>query len=121
VTGFGILGHSLEMARGSGVRIRLHAEDLPLLVEAADLAERGFATGASTRNWASYGDAVTLPPDLPDWRAKLLTDPQTSGGLLVACAAPEAESILARVHAAGYPRAALIGRAEAGAPEIVVT
>ena len=120
VTGFGLLGHSLEMARGAGLTLRIDLARVPLLGEASSLAEQGFATGASERNWASYGEAVDLPPDLPAWRRKLLTDPQTSGGLLVACA-PEAADRLAReIRAAGYPRADVIGVAEAGPPRVRV-
>jgi selenide, water dikinase len=120
VTGFGVLGHALGMARGAGLRIRLSLEALPLLPSAERLAKAGFATGASSRNWASYGEAVRLPPDLPLWRQKLLTDPQTSGGLLVAVEPAAARAVLADIHAAGFPQASIIGRTEAGAPEIVV-
>ena len=72
------------MARGAGVHLHLRFDDLPLLSQAATLAQAGFATGASTRNWAAYGDEVTLPEGLPLWQRALLTDPQTSGGLLLA-------------------------------------
>ena len=114
VTGFGILGHGLEMARGSRARLVIDAAALPLLPQAADLAQRGFVTGASGRNWDAYGIEVDLPDTLPAWWRSLLTDPQTSGGLLVAVAPEAAEATLARIHAAGYPAAAVIGRVEAG-------
>ncbi|HWL56205.1 MAG TPA: selenide, water dikinase SelD [Paracoccus sp. (in: a-proteobacteria)] len=120
VTGFGILGHGLELARGAGLRLRLDLDRLPLLSRAAELAEAGFFTGASTRNWAAYGAEVTLPAGLPDWRRALLTDPQTSGGLLVSCAPEAAEDLLSQIRAAGFPLAAIIGRTEAGAPGITV-
>src|SRR5580704_10962399 len=94
VTGFGLLGHALEMARGSDLTLVLRADDLPLLSEATLLAQQGFITGASVRNWASYGDSIVLPADLPDWRRHLLTDPQTSGGLLIACAPGRADALL---------------------------
>jgi len=116
VTGFGLLGHALEMARGSGLSIILGADGLPLLREAVPLLRQGVVTGASGRNWASYGDSVILPADFPDWRRNLLTDPQTSGGLLIACAAERADTILQQIVAAGYPAARRIGRTEAGAP-----
>ncbi|MEL4071970.1 selenide, water dikinase SelD [Ochrobactrum sp. GPK 3] len=109
VTGFGILGHALEMARGSKVGITLRYSELPLLSQAARLAEEGFITGASTRNWASYGDEVHLADDTPLWQQQLLTDPQTSGGLLVSCAPDAAERILATIRSAGYPAARIIG------------
>ena len=114
VTGFGILGHGLEMARGSGTRLVLDAAALPLLSQAAALAQAGFMTGASARNWAACGDHVTLPEDCPDWQRALLTDPQTSGGLLVAVAPDAADITLARIKAAGYPLAAVVGRVEEG-------
>lgn len=120
VTGFGLLGHGLEMARGSGVRIRVEQARIPYFAQAEALAEAGYVTGASRRNWASYGDAVTLPTDLPEWRRALLTDPQTSGGLLVACKAERAEAIRAAIDAAGYPRASIVGAVAAGAPGIEV-
>ena len=116
VTRFGLLGHALEMARGSGLSIILGADGLPLLREAVLLLRQGVVTGASGRNWASYGDSVILPADFPDWRRNLLTDPQTSGGLLIACAAERADTILQQIVTAGYPAARRIGRTEAGAP-----
>jgi len=121
VTGFGLLGHALELARGSKLALTLHADDVPLLREAASLAQAGFVTGASQRNWSSYGVDVTLPADLPDWRKHLLSDPQTSGGLLVACAPARAAELAAEIAAAGYPSACVIGSATAGAPGIAVT
>ena len=120
VTGFGLLGHGMEMARGSGVRIRIEQARIPYFRQAEALAEAGHVTGASKRNWASYGDEVALPPDMPEWRRALLTDPQTSGGLLVACKAERAEAIRAAIEAAGYPRASVIGTVAAGSPGIEV-
>src|SRR5690606_13996987 len=73
VTGFGLLGHALEMARGSGVAIAFVADRVPLLPQVERLARQGFVTGASKRNWASYGDGVILPPDWPEWRRHVLT------------------------------------------------
>jgi selenide,water dikinase len=120
VTGFGLLGHALELARGSGLRVRIEQDHVPFLAQAEALAQAGFITGASNRNWNSYGDGVVLPTGLPDWRRALLTDPQTSGGLLVACKAERAETILATIEAAGYPRARIVGTAMAGAPGVEV-
>jgi selenide,water dikinase len=85
VTGFGLAGHALEMARGAGCRIRIDWPRVPLLSGARDLAAQGHVTGASARNWAGYGDRVQLPAGFADVDRALLTDPQTSGGLLVAC------------------------------------
>lgn len=114
VTGFGILGHSLEVARGSQRRIRLYEANLPVLREARSLAEAGFVTGASHRNWASYGHEVGLPADLPDWRRHLLTDPQTSGGLLVACSPGSSDRLLAMIHEGGDAAAAMVGEVTDG-------
>jgi selenide,water dikinase len=120
VTGFGILGHGLEMARGSKLTLTINAKDIPLLTEAAALSQKGFVTGASHRNWESYGQQVTLPAGLPDWQRHLLSDPQTSGGLLVSVAPEKAGAIVETIRAAGYPAAQVIGHAAAGAPAIRV-
>jgi selenide, water dikinase len=119
VTGFGLVGHALEMARGAGLTVRLRADDAPRLGQAETLARGGFVTGASHRNWGSYGEAVALPPEFEDWRRLLLTDPQTSGGLLVACDASAAPTILARIRE-GDPRAAIVGSVERGDPIVTV-
>jgi selenide,water dikinase len=103
-----------------GNAVGLAPGSLPVLSEAARLAQQGFITGASHRNWASYGADVALPPDTPDWRRHLLTDPQTSGGLLVACAPQRADAIVRSIRDAGYPAARVVGRAEAGQPGIRV-
>jgi selenide,water dikinase len=120
VTGFGVLGHTLELARGSKLSVVLQADDVPLLQEAAMLSQKGFVTGASHRNWASYGHDVVLPADMPEWKRHLLSDPQTSGGLLVSCAAGRAASILQTIQAGGFAAARIIGRTAAGKPSIEV-
>jgi selenide,water dikinase len=118
VTGFGLLGHALEMARGSKLSLVVAADELPFLSEASKLAQQGFVTGASARNWASYRDNVILPATLPDWRRNLLTDPQTSGGLLVACAPDRADTILGTILEHRNPAARRIGYIEAGEPVV---
>ena len=120
VTGFGLLGHALEMARGSKLALSIQAPAVPVLQLAATLAKEGHVTGASQRNWASYGTDVLLPPNCPEWQRHLLTDPQTSGGLLIACARERAGEIVQSIREAGYPRAGLIGAAETGASRIRV-
>ncbi|KAB2670211.1 selenide,water dikinase [Ochrobactrum sp. RC6B] len=120
VTGFGILGHALEMARGSNAGIALEYSALPFLNQAEHLAQAGFVTGASTRNWASYGHGVQLPDDYPLWKQQLLTDPQTSGGLLVSCAPQEAERLLGSIRAAGYPSARIVGKVTDDAGRVTV-
>ena len=120
VTGFGLLGHGLEMARGSHVRLRLNASSVPLLSHARNLCEQGFVTGASHRNWDSYGEGVSWPESLPLTMRYLLTDAQTSGGLLVACEAEAAAGLVERIREDGYARAAIVGSAEAGQAGITV-
>lgn len=120
VTGFGLLGHALEMARSSKLTLVLRAVDLPLLSEAATLAQQGFVTGASPRNWASYGKDVNLPEHLPEWQRHLLTDPQTSGGLLISCAPERADAIVRSIQAAGCANARIVGHAQSGPPLITV-
>ena len=121
VTGFGLLGHGLEVARGSGLTLTISLGAVPLLPHAEKLAQQGNVTGASHRNWKSYGDSVVLPEGLPDWQRHLLTDPQTSGGLLVTCAPERADDILRTIVGAGYPSARVIGKAEAGPPRVRIT
>jgi len=119
VTGFGLLGHALEVARGAGATVEIGAAP-PTLPGVRELLEAGVRTGASTRNWASYGAEVDLPAGLPDWRSALLTDPQTSGGLLIAVAAGEAEALAALARAAGDDVQA-VGRVVEGPPRVRVT
>ena len=120
VTGFGLIGHLLEMCRGSNAGATIDFARVPLHPQVVDLARRGFVTGASARNWAGCGDAVTLTrPDDAVERA-LLTDPQTSGGLLVACAADAADEVLAVFRAEGFDDARVIGSIEPGPARIVV-
>jgi selenide,water dikinase len=120
VTGFGLLGHGLEMARASGVTLRIDPAKVPLFARAHALAEEGFVTGASHRNWDSYGAGVVLPDGVSATLRHLLTDAQTSGGLLVACAAEEADALLRRIKADGYPAAAIVGGAVEGPSRIEV-
>ena len=120
VTGFGLLGHLLEMCRGSRLFAELRFDELPLIAEALEHAKRGLATGASARNWSSYGRAVALPASAPQWMRVLLTDPQTSGGLLIACA-PEAEQdVLAQFAREGFGDARVIGRLADGPVRVSV-
>ena len=109
VTGFGLAGHALEVARGSGLEVRLDWASVPLLPGARGLAAQGFVTGASGRNWASYGAEVTLPEGLDPADRALLADPQTSGGLLVACAPSEVEAVVGTFRRHGFDEAAVVG------------
>jgi selenide,water dikinase len=115
VTGFGLAGHVLEMARGAGLRAVVDWSRVPLLPDVAQMATDGFVTGASGRNWAGYGAEVQLDPALPAVAQDLLSDPQTSGGLLVSCAPGAVDEVLAVFRAQGFEDACVIGRMEAGA------
>ena len=119
VTGFGLLGHALEMARGAGLTAEITASP-PLLPGLEDLARNGVRTGASTRNWDSYGESVTLSPAFDDWRRDILCDPQTSGGLLIAADPASADDIVAKARAAGFSDTNIVGRLAAGPPSILV-
>jgi selenide, water dikinase len=121
VTGFGLAGHALEMARGAGLRAVIEWPQVPLLPRVADMAAQGFVTGASGRNWAGYGAEVQLDAALPPVAQDLLSDPQTSGGLLVSCAPDTVDQVLALFHAQGFEAARVIGRMEAGATGLRVS
>ena len=110
VTGFGLAGHSLEMARGSKTTITLDMSRVPLIDGARDLAAQGMITGASGRNWLAYGHEVQLAGSLTDVDRHLLTDPQTSGGLLVSCAPESVDEVLAVFQRHGFDTAAEVGR-----------
>jgi len=110
VTGFGLAGHALELARGAEVTIEIRGDALPLLPQAWSLAETGAVTGASGRNWESYGGEVTLPDTAPAVLRALLTDPQTSGGLLVSCTTAAAEEVLEVFRRHGFEAASVIGQ-----------
>ncbi len=120
VTGFGLLGHLLEVCRGSQVGARLDLARIPLHPGVVDLARGGCITGASGRNWASYGSQVSLARGIGDAERAILTDPQTSGGLLVACAPEATDAVLAAFSADGFTAAAVIGEFAAGPPGVVV-
>jgi selenide,water dikinase len=115
VTGFGLAGHALEMARGSNATVRLQLDRVPLIAGVRDLAGQGMVTGASGRNWAAYGHEVRLGSALQPVDQALLSDPQTSGGLLVACAPEAVDAVLAVFRAQGFDAAAEVG--EIVAPE----
>jgi selenide,water dikinase len=122
VTGFGLAGHALEMARGARCEVQLDWSAVPLLPGVRALAAQGFVTGASGRNWAGYGADVLLPAAFAAEERALLTDPQTSGGLLVACEPAALDAVRAVFTRHGFEQAAVVGRiAEAGgAPRVRV-
>jgi selenide, water dikinase len=119
VTGFGLLGHLVEVCKGAGVRATVRWDAVPFLPEAETLARGGNITGASGRNWAGYGDLIDLGGRDKTARA-LLTDPQTSGGLLVTCAPSAVDEVLAAFRAEGFDQAAVIGEIQSGAAGVEV-
>jgi selenide,water dikinase len=115
VTGFGLAGHALELARGAGCGITIDWRRVPVMDGVRDLLAQGCATGASGRNWASYGASVALSEGFAETERALLTDPQTSGGLLAACAPSAVAEVLGLFAAHGFAHATVIG--EVGGPE----
>jgi len=120
VTGFGLLGHLLEIAKGSHAAARVRWDAVPLLPGAIDLAREGTVTGASARNWTGYGAKVKLGARMGEAEKAILTDPQTSGGLLVSCAPEAADRVLEIFRAEGFGQAAVIGEIAEGEPEVRV-
>lgn len=121
VTGFGLAGHALELARGAGLSVAIDWNRVPVLEGVRELARAGMITGASGRNWAGYGADVALPAGFDETERALLTDPQTSGGLLVSCTPDAVEQVLAVFRQHGFAQAAVIGQAQdrAGAALVV--
>ena len=120
VTGFALLGHLLEICRGSQLQAQLEFDRIPFIDIALQLAKDGYATGAAARNWASYGGEVTLGTEITEWQHKLLCDPQTSGGLLVSCAPESVDAVLAAFNADGFNNAVVIGSMQTGDVQVTV-
>jgi selenide,water dikinase len=120
VTGFGLLGHLLELARGAKLEAHLEMSKIPLLPGVEQLAHDGFFTGASGRNWEAYGKDVKLAGNITSAQHSLLTDPQTSGGLLVSCDEDSVEEVLALFRREGFGDAAVIGRMAEGPARVNV-
>ncbi|KPK08873.1 MAG: selenide, water dikinase, partial [Betaproteobacteria bacterium SG8_39] len=120
VTGFGLAGHLLEICRGSKLSAQLRWDAIPVIADALAWAKQGVATGASERNWKGYGHDVDLPAGAPAWMQKLITDPQTSGGLLVACDPKVEGEVLAQFSKGGFAEARVIGELQAGAARVRV-
>ena len=120
VTGFGLLGHLLEICRGAKVQADIEFAKMPILKSARHLVEQGFVTGASARNWTSYGADVDMLADAPEWHKQMLTDPQTAGGLLVACEPTAVGAVMEAFKRDGFKDAAEIGVLSAGKARVVV-
>ena len=110
ITGFGLAGHGLELARGAGLKMQLRLADIPLIDGVLELASEGVVTGASGRNWASYASDVSLPTGITPAQQALLCDPQTSGGLLVSCTPALEAEVLDCFRREGFAHARTIGR-----------
>jgi selenide,water dikinase len=120
VTGFGLLGHLLELSRGANLTAKLNMFEIPFLPQVHQLAEQGCVTGASGRNWQGYGHEVVLAPSISPLQQALLTDPQTAGGLLVSCVPDAVEQVLALFREEGFADAAVIGEMHAGSTIVEV-
>lgn len=120
VTGFGLAGHLLEICRGSKLSATIDFAKLPIIANVLDLARQGFVTGASDRNWAGYGSDISIDSRFGDVERNLLTDPQTSGGLLVSCDPAAVDNVLAIFKAEGFDDAQVIGEMMAGKPKVMV-
>lgn len=122
VTGFGLAGHALEIARGAKLTAHIKWADVPLLPEVSQLIKNGMVTGASGRNWDGYGKEITLGAGLPAECQTLLSDPQTSGGLLVCCSPESVPEVLAVFKRHGFDDAAVVGHVgEAQATRLMVS
>ncbi|WP_428408820.1 selenide, water dikinase SelD [Hyphococcus sp.] len=118
VTGFGLLGHLAEICRGSGVAAAVEESAVPVFDLARELLHKGVKTGASGRNWESVKQWIEAPADWPETSRDMLTDPQTSGGLLVSCAPEAADAVIAAFRKHGHASATVIGAVMEGAPSI---
>jgi selenide,water dikinase len=111
VTGFGLAGHGLGMARASGVTLRVSLGRLPVYPHALELLAQGVKTRGAVANRATYEASVRLAGGAPAATAELVYDPQTSGGLLIALPPAAAETLVAALRARGVTAAAIIGEA----------
>ena len=110
VTGFALLGHAWEMARASKVTLEIDSAAVPLLAGALELASQGLLTGGDKSNRQYVGDDITIGETVDSNLVKLLFDPQTAGGMLIAIASDQAEALLSRLHE-NYAGASVIGKA----------
>mgnify|MGYP001813601535 CR=1 FL=1 len=109
VTGFGLGGHALEMAKGSGSRLRIKMEELPLFDEALAMYEKGMSTGVNRHNEKLIGAYLEYEKNFSASQKEMILDPQTSGGLLVALPADQATELVKELQQVPTPAAAVIG------------
>jgi selenide,water dikinase len=110
VTGFGLAGHLLELSRGAKLSAQIQWDSIPVIAEAVKLVKEGTFTGASPRNWLGYGHEIQMASHLDAWQKNLLSDPQTSGGLLISCSPEATEQVLEILRADGFAHAQKIGQ-----------
>jgi len=120
ITGFGLIGHLLELCEGANLAATVEWDKLPILPTALGYAQKGYNTGAANRNWASFGDNVTVPDGMEQWQKNMLADPQTSGGLMVTCPADRAGQVLSLFHEQGYSYASVVGAMTSDEPHLSV-
>ncbi len=120
ITGFGLIGHLLELCEGANLASTVEWDKLPILPAALGYAQNGYNTGAANRNWASFGDNVTVPDGMEQWQKNMLADPQTSGGLMVTCHADRAGQVLSLFHEQGYSYASVVGSMTSDEPHLSV-
>ncbi|WP_108645248.1 selenide, water dikinase SelD [Polynucleobacter rarus] len=120
VTGFGLAGHLLELCRGAKLSAQIQWDSIPFVAEAVKLVKEGIYTGASPRNWLGYGHEVAMNSHSDDWQKNLLSDPQTSGGLLISCSPEATNQVLEILRLDGFSDAQIIGRFEQGSGISVV-
>ncbi|WP_231784186.1 selenide, water dikinase SelD [Lentibacillus sp. JNUCC-1] len=120
VTGFGLMGHAMEMAEASDVGLTIYHEDVPVLPRAEELAQTGVIPGGSKNNFNHVKDRIKYPYDMTDTRKWLLSDAVTSGGLLAAVDITEANDLLEKLQANGI-EAAIIGEVTETPGQIIVT
>jgi selenide,water dikinase len=111
ITGFGIMGHGLGMASGSGVTLVFEAEKFPLLPDAVRLAEKGYITGGCKRNREYLGEKMAIESSIREGLVEVAIDPQTSGGLLIALAKRHAPELVAELKSTGIATAVEVGYA----------
>ena len=121
VTGFGLLGHLLEICRGAGLAAKVSAARLPVMPAAVGFAKQGIGPGAIGRNLVSYGLSVNFEEGVEEWQRSVMADAQTSGGLMVACDPASADEVLEVFRQGGFTDATVIGRMEAGLPKVHVS
>ncbi len=109
ITGFGLAGHALEMAKGSGITLQIYTDEVPIMREALEMYQKGMSTGVNAANRALISDLARFENSLPSWHTEIFVDPQTSGGLLVSVPEAQSQALLMALHNDGVEKARIIG------------